>query len=382
MSSSMGRPPPSRPNRPSTSIAGLLAVAVVAVLASALTTLTIDSLRAREAAPERSSAEPTAAAAATPASASLQDAVGAVLPAVVSLSTGSGSGSGVVVSRDGWLLTNRHVVDCETAVDVTFADGRTGRATVEAIDSLTDLALLRTPARPLTPAVLGKAASLEVGQPVAAIGNSEGFLASTVTSGVVSALWRQVYLDDEGEYRNLIQSDAAIYGGNSGGPLINLDGEVVGINTATALTGDQVRAQGLSFAIPSELAQPIVAQAIAGSELSRPWLGVRHLPVDPGLVEREGLSVDRGALVWPRRADDGTTRAAVSKGSPAAEAGVLQGDVILAVDGLPVDAQNPLDNVLVGFDAGAVVTLTVARGEQQLELTVELGQRAGRPVGC
>ncbi|HET9520194.1 MAG TPA: trypsin-like peptidase domain-containing protein [Candidatus Limnocylindrales bacterium] len=311
------------------------------------------------------------------------DTVSAVLPAAVSIVTKEGSsGSGVIVSGDGWILTNRHVVDCETRVDLTFQDGRGADATVEAIDSLTDLALIRTSSAGLTPATLGQASALEIGQPVAAIGNSEGYLANTVTSGVVSALWRQVYLDDEGEYRNLIQTDAAIYGGNSGGPLINLAGEVVGINTVTAVTDDLVRAQSLSFAIPSDLAAPIVKQVVAGTALRRPWLGIRHVPVDAGVVDREQLTASEGALVWPRVGDDGKTRPAVSPNSPAEAAGLRQGDVITAVDDIVVDGRHPLDNVLVGFEAGADVTLTIVRDSQERDVPVRLGEREGRPVGC
>jgi S1-C subfamily serine protease len=368
---------------------GILVVVAVAVISSVATTLALGGLRSPETSgvPLQPTPSQDPAASEQPApselvSAALQDTVDAVLPAVVSIRTTDSSGSGVVVSPDGWMLTNRHVVDCNKAVNVTFADGRTKKATVEAIDSLTDLALIRATADALTSATLGQAAALEVGQPVAAIGNSEGYLANTVTSGVVSALWRQVYLDDEGEYRNLIQTDAAIYGGNSGGPLINLAGEVVGINTVTAVTDDLVRAQSLSFAIPSDLAVPIVKQAIAGTELSRPWLGVRHIPVDAGLVDREQLSVDHGALVWPRSGDAGTRRPAVSPNSPAAKAGIRQGDVITAVDDHPVDDRHPLDNVLVEFEAGADVTLSIVRDGQEREIAVRLGEREGRPVGC
>jgi S1-C subfamily serine protease len=361
--------------RPFVSVPGIILVVAVAVISSVATTLAIGGLRPGVG-PLPTGSEPVSAA--------LQDAVAAVLPAVVSIRTTKSSGSGVVVSRDGWMLTNRHVVSCETGVNVTYADGRSEQATVEAIDSLTDLALIRTQADGLTPVSLGQASALEVGQPVAAIGNSKGYLTNTVTSGVVSALWRQVYLDDEGEYRNLIQTDAAIYGGNSGGPLINLAGEVVGINTASAVTDVtlSITAESLSFAIPSDLAVPIVKQAVTGKELSRPWLGVRHLPVDAGLIDREQLSVDHGALVWPRNGDDGKPRPAISANSPAAKAGIRQGDVITAVGGLPVDDRHPLDNVLVGFEAGTDVKLTVVRDAQEREVTVRLGKREGRPVGC
>lgn len=363
--------------RPLVSGPGIIVVIAVAVISSAATTLALGGLRRGDT--SGVGVQPTGS---EHLPAVLQDTVAAVLPSVVSIRTASGSGSGVVVSRDGWMLTNRHVVDCETHVNVTYADGRSDQATVEAIDSLADLALIRTQADALTPARFGQAGALDVGQPVAAIGNSEGYLANTVTSGVVSALWRQVYLDDQGEWRNLIQTDAAIYGGNSGGALINLAGELVGINTVTAVTDDKVRAQSLSFAIPIDLAVPIVKQLVTGRKLSRPWLGVRHIPVDAGLIDRQQLSVDHGALIWPRNGDNGTPRPAVSPNSPAAAAGIRQGDVITAVGGQPVDDRHPLDNVLVGFEAGTDVKLTVVRDAQEREVTVRLGEREGRPVGC
>jgi S1-C subfamily serine protease len=366
-------------------------VIVVAVVSSVATTLALGALRPDQSSRVATASDPPASAGSTvPGSSAgvadsvdLTETISSVLPAAVSINTpDASSGSGIVVSDDGWILTNRHVVDCNTTVDVTFEDGRTQPATVTAIDSLSDLALIRTKSTGLTAATLGRSGDLAVGEPVAAIGNSEGFLDNTVTSGVVSALSRQVYLDDEGEYRNLIQTDAAIYGGNSGGPLINLAGEVVGINTATAQTEEFVRAQNLSFAIPSDLAAPIVSQALSGEKLSRPWLGVRHLPVDAGLVDREKLSVKQGALIWPRVGDDGKTRPAVDPSSPAAAAGLRKGDVITAVNGSAVDDRHPLDNVLVAFAAGENVTLTVARGSKTLDVPVELGERKGRPVGC
>lgn len=363
-------------------------VVAVAVISSAATTLALGALRPPPgAATSPGASTPISASGAVPATAAvsvtLSEAIAAVLPAAVSIRTMDGSsGSGVIVSGDGWILTNRHVVDCEKGVDVTYLDGRSEPATVKAIDSLTDLALIRSASTDLTSATLGQSGALEIGQPIAAIGNSEGYLANTVTSGVVSALWRQVYLDDEGEYRNLIQTDAAIYGGNSGGPMITLAGEVVGINSASAVTDDSGVAESLSFAIPIDLAVPIVKQAVAGAALTRPWLGVRHVPVDGGLVDREQLSADHGALVWPRVGDDGTTRAAVSPNSPAAKAGIRQGDVITAVDDKPVDSRHPLDNVLVAFEAGSKVTLTIIRGSEERKVSVVLGEREGRPVGC
>jgi S1-C subfamily serine protease len=366
---------------------GIAVVMAVAVISSVATTLSIEALRPNESSGAATSTEPSGsgapgATASEAVPAALSDAVAAVLSSAVSITTSDGWASGVVVSDDGWILTNRHVVECDRNVDVRFADGRTDSAKVEAIDSLSDLALIRAPSKGLKAATLGPSGDLAVGQPVAAIGNSEGYLANTVTSGVVSALWRQVYLDDEGEYRNLIQTDAAIYGGNSGGPLITLAGKVVGIDTVSAVTEEGVSAEGLSFAIPSDLAAPIVKQAIAGEKLSRPWLGVRHVPVDAGIVDTERLPVDQGALVWPRVGDNGATRPAVAANSPAAKAGIKKGDVITAIDDSPVDDRHPLDNVLATFSRGDDVTLTIVRGSKEMKVPVHLAEREGRPVGC
>lgn len=387
MSSSPAAPAPSTGRPSPISATVILMVIVVAVISSTATTLALGAVRHDESPVAATASNPPGSAvpgstASNPVSVNLMDTISAVLPAAVSIDTPDASGSGIVVSEDGWILTNRHVVECNKEVDITFDDGRSEPATVKAIDSLSDLALIRARSKGLTAATLGQSGALEVGEPVAAIGNSEGFLENTVTTGVVSALGRQVFLDDEGEYRNLIQTDAALYGGNSGGPLINLAGEVVGINTASAITSDFVSAQNLSFAIPSDLAAPIVRQALSGKKLSRPWLGVRHLPVDAGLVESEKLSVDQGALIWPRVGDDGETRPAVDPKSPAAAAGLRKGDVITAVNGSAVDDRHPLDNVFVAFAAGDEVTLTIARGSKNLDVPVKLGERQGRPVGC
>jgi S1-C subfamily serine protease len=365
---------------------GIGVVIAVAVISSVATTLAFGALRPSDSSSAATSTEPSGSGApgatASEAVPALSNAVAAVLSSAVSITTSDGWGSGVVVSDDGWILTNRHVVECDRNVDVTFQDGRTDSAKVEAIDSLSDLALIRVPSKGLKAAALGQSGDLTVGQPVAAIGNSEGYLANTVTSGVVSALWRQVYLDDEGEYRNLIQTDAAIYGGNSGGPLITLAGEVVGIDTVSAVTDEGVSAEGLSFAIPSDLAAPIVKQAIAGEKLSRPWLGVRHVPVDGGIVDSERLPVDQGALVWPRVGDNGATRPAVAANSPAAKAGIKKGDVITAIDDSPVDDRHPLDNVLATFSSGEDVILTIVRDSKEMKVPVHLAEREGRPVGC
>jgi S1-C subfamily serine protease len=283
-----------------------------------------------------------------------------------------GNGSGMIVDPSGWILTNRHVVSGGRDMVVRLRDGREVGGVIKGIDTLTDLALVKIKAIDLRPIDLGTSEALKVGDQVIAIGNPEGVYTNTVSAGIVSALGR-TFLDDEGEYRNLIQTDAAINPGNSGGPLVDLDGRVVGVNTLG--TDDQ----GIGFAIPIDLAIPIVDQALAGEKLARPWLGVRHIPVDRGVQETEKLTVDHGALLAPREDDTGHLRPAVDPNSPAADAGLRKGDVIVGIDDQIVDGQHPLDNVLVRFDPGATVTLTIIRGGAERKIEVTLGTRPVEP---
>jgi S1-C subfamily serine protease len=283
-----------------------------------------------------------------------------------------GNGSGIVVDSSGWILTNRHVVSGGRDMIVRLRDGREVGGSTKGIDTLTDLALVKIKATDLQPIELGTSADLKVGDQVIAIGNPEGVLTDTVSAGIVSALGR-TFLDDEGEYRNLIQTDAAINPGNSGGPLVGLDGRAIGINTLG--TDDP----GIGFAIPIDLARPIVDQALAGKKLARPWLGVRHIPVDRGVQETEKLTVDHGAFLAPREDDSGHMRPAVDPNSPAADAGLRKGDVIVGIDDQMIDGQHPLDNVLVGFDPGATVTLTIIRAGAERKIEVTLGTRPVEP---
>jgi S1-C subfamily serine protease len=283
-----------------------------------------------------------------------------------------GDGSGIIVDSSGWILTNRHVVSGGRDMIVRLRDGREVGGATKGIDTLTDLALVKIKATDLQPIELGTSADLKVGDQVIAIGNPEGVFTDTVSAGIVSALGR-TFLDDQGEYRNLIQTDAAINPGNSGGPLVDLDGRAVGINTLG--TDDP----GIGFAIPIDLARQIVDQALAGKKLARPWLGVRHIPVDRGVQETEKLTVDHGALLAPRMDDNGHIRPAVDPNSPAADAGLRKGDVIVAIDDQVIDGQHPLDNVLVGFDPGATVTLTIIRAGTELKIEVTLGTRPVEP---
>jgi S1-C subfamily serine protease len=289
-----------------------------------------------------------------------------------------GIGSGIIVDKSGWILTNRHVVSGGHDMTVRLRDGREFPGTIRGIDTLTDLAVVKISRTDLQPIDLGRSADLTVGEQVLAIGNPLGVWTNTVTAGIVSALGRTL-LDDEGEYRNLIQTDAPINPGNSGGALVDLRGRVVGINTLTGFDPENlVPAQGIGLAIPIDLARPIIDQAVAGKKLSRPWLGVRHIPVDRGVQQEKKLTVDHGALLEPRTDDTGRLRPAIDPQSPAANAGLRRGDVIVAIDDQLVDATHPLDNVLVLFAPGQTVNISIVRAGQRLFLQVTLGTRSFR----
>ena len=245
------------------------------------------------------------------------DAVNGVAPAVVLISTSggllgseSGTGSGVIYDESGWILTNRHVVEDAESLIVELNDGRAFDGTVYGIDTLTDLAIVKVAATDLPAAQMGTSSELEPGQVAIAIGNPLGYK-HTVTTGIVSGLGREITASDASQtsaerLRNLIQTDAAINPGNSGGPLVNSSGQVIGINTAVSTT-----AQGLGFAIPIDVAKPIMQQALDGAELARPFIGVYYTVISPALAEAENLPVDYGALIGTTDGGD-----AIIPGSP------------------------------------------------------------------
>jgi len=305
----------------------------------------------------------------------ITDAVKKVSPAVVTIQVRSGqgsagSGSGFIFNSNGWILTNRHVVEGASQIQVILADSRTFTGTVYGIDTLTDLAIVKVDATGLPTAPLGTSADLQQGQLAIAIGNPLGNFENTVTTGVISGLGRQITAGDVSQtsseqLNNLIQTDAAINPGNSGGPLLNSAGEVIGVNTAVASS-----AQGIGFAIPVDAAKEILAEALAGKPLARPWIGVYYQPVTKQLAKEKGLSVDHGALVGPPA--NGSATGIVS-GSPAASAGLKDGDVILAVDGQTIDTNHDLSTRIVTHAPGDKVVLSVQRGSSSIQVTLTLG---------
>jgi S1-C subfamily serine protease len=304
-------------------------------------------------------------------------AVEQVTPAVVTIRTAggllgtvNGTGSGFIFHADGWILTNRHVVEDSGQLMVELNDGREFPGTIYGIDTLTDLAIVQIDASDLPVAPIGISADLEAGQLAIAIGNPLGY-ENTVTTGVVSGLGRQIMAAGTTQssaetLNNLIQTDAAINPGNSGGPLVNSAGQVIGVNTAV-----NADAQGLGFAIPIDVAKPIMQQALDGVQpLVRPWIGVYYVAIDPALADERGLPVDHGALIAMSTGDGG----AVVPGSPAEAAGLQTGDIITAIDDEQIGVDTDLPTIILPHSPGDTITLRVLRGSSVQEVEVTLGE--------
>ncbi len=280
--------------------------------------------------------------------------------------TTEGVGSGIIYDSNGWILTNRHVVSDASQLTVELKDGRQFDGHVYGIDTLTDLAIVKIDATGLPTAPIGKSDGLKVGQLVVAIGSPLGTYSFSVTSGIVSGEGRDIEVDNGQRITNLIQTDAAINPGNSGGPLVDANGDVVGINTAVATDSS-----GIGFAIPIDIARPIMDQAVKGEALSRPWIGIRFLSIDLQLQQEQNLPVDSGAWV----SSNGAADSPVVADSPAAKAGLQDGDIITSIAGIKIDAEHPLDALLVQFSPGDTVVLDVLRDGQTIKLSVTLGTR-------
>ncbi|WP_375463898.1 Do family serine endopeptidase [uncultured Methylobacterium sp.] len=265
-------------------------------------------------------------------------------------------GSGFIISADGYVVTNNHVVDHARTVQVTLDDGRTLDAKVIGKDSKTDIALLKIKESGSYPYVQFGRAAPRVGDWVVAIGNPFG-LGGTVTAGIVSARGRDI---GAGPYDDFLQIDAPINKGNSGGPTFNVNGEVVGVNTAIASpSGGSV---GLAFAIPAETVQAVVDQLRTDGKVARGYLGVQVQPVTQDIAEGLGMGKPRGALV--DHAEDGT---------PAAKAGLKSGDVIESVNGNPINDARELSRKIAGLKPGAKVEIAYLRGSKADTATITLG---------
>ena len=276
--------------------------------------------------------------------------------------SGAAAGSGFVITEDGYIVTNYHVINVQGAQTITVAmyDGTTYPAEVVGFDESHDLAVLKIDASGLQTVVLGDSDSLVVGEPVAAIGNPLGELTFSLTTGVISALDRTVTMDS-GTVMDLLQTDCAINSGNSGGPLFNEYGEVIGITNAkySSNGNGQASIDNIGFAIPIDQVKDLITQLIETGEIVQPYLGVGVRTVS---AEGQQYGVPAGAYV-----------ATVEEGGPAAQAGVQVGDVITALNVDAVTTQQELTSLKSRYQPGDTVTLTVDRDGESLELDVVLG---------
>jgi len=280
-----------------------------------------------------------------------------------------GGGSGFIISQDGLVVTNRHVVDDDEAnYTVVTSDGDEFEADVLAKDTLNDFAVLKIKDAKDMPVVeLGDSGKLKIGQRVVAIGNALAEYQNTVTTGIVSAVGRNIVagsMRSSENIRNLIQTDAAINPGNSGGPLVNLNGEVIGINTAIA-SG----AEGIGFAIPINDVKSLIDNVQKNGKIVRPFLGVRFMMLDKAKAEELKIDVENGALLVGNEAEG---EFAVVPGSPAEKAGLKIKDVILEVDGEKVTAEKPLHQVISEHNPGDSLKLKVWRSGNIKNVIVKL----------
>jgi 2-alkenal reductase len=275
------------------------------------------------------------------------------------------SGSGVIISQDGYIITNNHVIEGTIEISIILANGTAVPAQLVGADVFSDLAVLQIDTAAI-PAVarLGNSDNLKPGETVIAIGSPLGDFKNTVTAGVVSATERMIDVDENYQMEGLIQTDAAINQGNSGGPLVNLAGEVIGINTLIVRGGNygSAIAEGLGFAIPSNKARAISDQLITNGFVAYPYLGIRWQWLTPQIIRAYNLPVEGGVYI-----------ARIEPGSPAEQAGLKQGDIITHMGGQMLDEDHPFINVLYDYLPGDIITLRVVRGEEILEITVTFG---------
>ena len=267
----------------------------------------------------------------------------------------SSLGSGFIISDDGYIVTNNHVIKDADQVKVILHDKTEYEATIIGTDPMTDLALIKIKAENLMPLKFGSSSNAEVGSWVVAIGSPFG-LEQTVTAGIVSAKGRIL---GSGPYDDFIQTDASINPGNSGGPLLNLDGEVIGINTAIVRSG-----QGIGFAIPSDLATGIIDQLTEQKTVSRGWLGVAIQNVTEELAKYYGIKETKGVYI-----------AKVFEGDPADKAGIKVGDVIFLINDKPIDSSRDLTLTIGSASVGEIVNVKLIREGKEKMVKVELGKR-------
>ena len=284
------------------------------------------------------------------------------------------AGTGIIISADGYIVTNKHVVSASTKrIEVVLADG-TSYKDVQFIgsDPSNDISFLKIKdAKNLTAVKLGDSSSMKVGQKVIAIGNALGEYQNTVTTGIISALGRPVIAGDETgaaaeQLENLLQTDAAINPGNSGGPLVNLSGEVVGINTAVASD-----AQGIGFAIPINDVKGLVKTLLATGKLEKPYIGVRYISITPDVAAEYNLKVKNGAYLL-----GSSEQNAIVAGSPADKAGLKEKDIIIKIGDSVVDSTHPFSSIVAQLSSGDKVKITYIRDGKEATVFATVSSRS------
>lgn len=278
------------------------------------------------------------------------------------------AGTGVIVTSDGYILTNKHVVEDTTNIQVVLSDGTTyENAKIAALDPLNDVAFLKiSNVSNLTPAELGDSKTLNIGQEVIAIGNALGQYQGTVTSGIISGVNRSLTAESSNgtgqeDLTDMIQTDAAINSGNSGGPLVNAKGQVIGINTAVA------DANGIGFAIPISATKGMLKSLVSSGSGARAVLGVSYIALNPAIAKEENLSVKYGAWL---KSQNGQT--AVRRGSSAEKIGLKEGDIIVAINGSRIGAAGSVSSLVSEYSAGETIKITIVRENKEIELSVKL----------
>ncbi len=333
--------------------------------------------------PPASILEPASTATVIPAPISLQvetaitGVVEAVGPAVVTVINhlppqrtffggfveGASTGSGVIISSQGYIVTNNHVIRGAQSLEVLLSDGSALSADLIGVDEYSDLAILQVHGEVPEPADWGNSDMLRAGEPVVAIGSPLGDFTNTVTQGVVSAVERRIEIEQDFFLEGMIQTDAAINQGNSGGPLLNAAGQVIGINTLIVRgSGSGASAEGLGFAIPSNTARAIADQLIAQGFFARPYPGIRWVNITPSLASRHRLPTERGIFITE-----------VDPGGPADSAGLQRGDIITAMDDERIDEDHPFRNLLFQYAPGETITISILRAGEVISAQITFG---------
>jgi S1-C subfamily serine protease len=371
-------------------LGGLVAVGAVALLGGGLdgstTTVVTETV-----APTRTLAAPTAVGAM-----SVNEIYERAASGVVQINSQSGNvsgadqqalGSGFVVDKNGHIVTNYHVVQGANAIRVGFSNRDTVEAKLVGSDPSTDIAVLRVSvdANALTPLPLGDSDRVRVGDPVVAIGNPFG-LDRTATAGIISALQRLITSPDPRfSIDHVIQTDAPINKGNSGGPLLDAQGEVIGVNTQIETGGVSTGNVGIGFAVPAKTVKNVLGQILSTGHVEHPYLGITGKPITPDVYEAYRLPVEEGVLVESVAKDSGAAKAGVMAGDTevvvSGDTYILGGDVIVAADGKKVSSIEELRDAIAAHEPGDKIKLQLYRDGDKTSVTVTLGRRPASPQG-